>query len=71
MVLPGAVQGSDIRKIANLHDDMEATEFFRDISEHTPPSGSKKITAGLFPRESFSFGWKWQFHPPAAWVKNK
>ncbi len=71
VVLPGAVQGSDIRKIANLHDDMEATEFFRDISESSPPSGSKKITAGLFPRESFSFGWKWQFHPPAAWVKNK
>ena len=71
VVLPGAVQGGDLRRVANLHDDVEATEFFRDIAENSPPSGVKKIDANVYPPESFTFSWKWQFVPPAKWVKNQ
>lgn len=70
IVLPGAVQGSDIRRIANLHDDVEKSEFFADIAEFSPPSGVKKVDAGLFPPESFTFSWKWRFMAPDKWKKN-
>ena len=64
---------SDNSSIArgNLHDDVEATEFFRDIAEYSAPSGVKKVDANVFPPESFTFSWKWQFVPPAKWIKNQ
>jgi hypothetical protein len=71
VVLPGAVQGADLRRIANLHDDVGATEFFQDVAEFSPPSGVKKIDQGLFPPESFTFSWKWQFVAPPKWAKNR
>ncbi len=71
VVLPGAVQGGDMRRIANIFDDMKNTEFFRDISEYSLPSGVKKIDPNLYPPESFTFSWRWQFVPPAKWVKNQ
>jgi hypothetical protein len=71
IVLPGAVQGSDIRRIANLHDDVEATGFHQNIAEFSPPSGVKRVDVGLFPPESFTFSWKWQFVAPDKWVKNR
>jgi len=69
--LPGSVQGSDMRRVANIFDDLSNAEFFRDISEYSLPSGVKKIDADLYPPESFTFNWKWQFVPPAEWVKNQ
>ena len=71
IVLPGFVQGKDIRKIANLHDDVENTGFFKDMEEYPPPAGVKKVDHDLFPPESFSFSWKLQFRPASKWVKNQ
>ncbi len=68
--MPAHVQGNDIRKIANLHDDVERAEFFADMEEYNPPAGVKDVREGLFPPESFSFSWKWQMKPSAKWVKN-
>ncbi len=69
--MPAHVQGDDIRKIANLHDDVEKAKFFADMEEYSPPSGVKKIDEGLYPPESFSFNWKWQMKPSAKWAKSQ
>lgn len=71
VVLPGAVQGGDLRKIANIIDDVEASNFYQNIGEPSMPSGVKKIDVGLFPPESFTFSWRWQFLPPDKWAKNR
>ena len=71
VVMPGAVQGDDIRKIANIIDDVEAANFYQNIAAPSMPSGVKKIDAGVFPPESFTFSWRWQFLPPSKWVKNR
>jgi len=69
--LPAHVQGNDIRKIANLHDDVEKARFFVDMEEYSPPAGSKDVDEGLYPPESFSFNWKWQMKPSAKWAKSQ
>ena len=69
--LPAHVQGNDIRKIANLHDDVEKAQFFVDMEEYSPPAGSKDVDEGLYPPESFSFTWKWQMKPSAKWAKSQ
>lgn len=68
---PAHVQGNDIRKIANLHDDVEKARFFVDMEEYSPPAGSKDVDEGLYPSESFSFNWKWQMKPSAEWAKSQ
>src|SRR5690606_27031133 len=69
--MPGAVEGGDFRKIANLIDDVEATRFFQDINAGIPPSGTKNTSSKLSPPESLVFAWKLQSNPPNEWVKNK
>jgi len=68
---PAHVQGNDIRKIANLHDDVEKARFFIDMEEYSPPAGAKAVDEDLYPPESFSFNWKWQMKPSSKWLKSQ
>lgn len=69
--LPAHVQGNDIRKIANLHDDVERATFFVDMGESSPPAGVKDVDEKLFPPESYAFNWKWQMKPSSKWAKSQ
>lgn len=55
ITLPGAVQGDEMAKVANLHQDIELAPFFKDIESKTPPGGKRTFDKGRVPSESFAF----------------
>jgi beta-lactamase regulating signal transducer with metallopeptidase domain len=61
---PGSVAGTDIRKVANLHDDLVRSPFFAQVASMSPPSGVKRIDSARQPATSFGFAWKIKFRPP-------
>ncbi len=70
VTLPGAVQGANFKKIADLHEDMEHADFFAYVAESTMPQGVKETDAKRDPPESFSFTMKWNMHEPKKWPTN-
>jgi hypothetical protein len=69
ITLPGAVQGADMKKVADLHEDMEHADFFVNIAERSPPSGQKELDPKRDPPDSFAFTMKWTFAPANKWVQ--
>jgi Tfp pilus assembly protein PilN len=70
VLLPGYVQGKMIKKIADLHDDIEATRLAQDLIEVSPPQGSQEIDPKRNPPEAYFFNMKWVFKQPKEWVRN-
>lgn len=70
VTLPGAVQGGQMKKVADLHEDMEHADFFRYMAESTMPQGIKEVDAKRDPPESFAFTMKWTMHEPKKWPGN-
>lgn len=71
ILLPGAVQGSEIARVANLHEDIESSPFARDIATKSDPGGKLELDKNREPPESFGFTLKVNFLPPAKWAKNQ
>ncbi len=69
--MPGLVQGSKITMVANFHDDLEQTEFFRDVKEVSAPSAVRQVSKDRYPRESYAFTLRWTFKPAKIWAKNR
>ena len=69
--MPGLVQGSKITMVANFHDDLERTEFFRDVKEVSAPSAVRQVSKDRYPREAYAFTLRWSFKPAKIWVKNR
>jgi Tfp pilus assembly protein PilN len=53
--LPGAVQGGELAKVGNLHADLEAAPFWRDIATKSDPGGKRNFNKDRVPPESFEF----------------
>jgi hypothetical protein len=70
ITLPGQVQGSSLKKVADFHEDLENAPFAVDVAGKSAPGGEKKINTKRNPPESFSFGLKLNFKSPGEWTKN-
>jgi len=68
--MPGAVQGREIAKVANLHKDIAAAPFFVDVKAKSPPTGKVEFDKSKSPEESFGFNLTLEFRPASDWVKN-
>ena len=55
VTMPGAVQGGEINKVANLHKDIMAADLFRDIASKSPPSGKVQEDKVKTPPKSYRF----------------
>lgn len=69
--LPGMVQGSKITAVANFFEDLEKTEFFKDVRDVSPPSAVRSISKDRYPQEAYSFHLKWTFKQARRWAKNQ
>ena len=66
--LPAYVQGNDVRRLADFHEDLEQTPFFRWVAAKSLPSGQVQTTPNKKPAESLFFGLDWTFKPRSEWV---
>lgn len=69
--LPGSVQGSEMAKVANLHQDIEGAPFFKDVASKTPPGGKIDINKERVPAESFKFQLQLGMKPMVETAKKK
>ncbi len=63
ITLPGAVQGGEMAKVANLHQDLERAPFYQDVARKTAPGGKYMFDKDRTPGESFTFQLDMQFKP--------
>ncbi|MDP6930125.1 MAG: hypothetical protein QF412_10525 [Planctomycetota bacterium] len=68
---PGWVQGNQIQKVADLHEDIEGSPFFVDVKEKAAPSGVVDIDEERNPSQALFFDLKWAFGVPKTWAKNQ
>lgn len=61
--LPGAVQGGEMFRVANLHEDLEAAPFVKDLIAKSQPGGKIDLDKTRTPAESFRFDLSMQFAP--------
>ncbi|MGE3172950.1 MAG: PilN domain-containing protein [Planctomycetota bacterium] len=64
--LPGAVEGGEMAKVANLHQDIELAPFWPDVESKTPPAGKVDFDKSRVPAESFQFQLQIQLKPMVA-----
>ncbi len=53
--LPGSVEGGEMAKVANFHQDIESSPLFADVLSKTAPGGKIEIDRTRVPAESFRF----------------
>jgi Tfp pilus assembly protein PilN len=63
VTMPGAVQGGEESRIANLHEDLESAPFAKELSNKSDPGGRLKISKDRTPAEAFEFQLMLQFKP--------
>jgi len=63
ITLPGSVEGGEMAKVANLHQDLEHAPFYGEMAGKTPPSGKININPERVPAESFGFQLQLQMKP--------
>jgi Tfp pilus assembly protein PilN len=69
--LPGAVQGAEMSKVANLHEDVQRAPFYSDVASKTAPGGKFAEDKSRVPSESFEFQLQMQFKPMVAEPQKK
>lgn len=69
--MPGFVQGDDIRRLADFHDDLEQTPFFEWVAKKSLPSGDVKIEKKKKPAEALFFQLQWEFLPTSKWNRER
>jgi Tfp pilus assembly protein PilN len=67
ITMPGWVQGDDIRRVADFHEDLEQTPFFKNVKSKSLPSGDVNVDPTKTPAESLFFSLKWNFDAPQNW----
>jgi len=70
ITMPGWVQGKDIKKVADFHEDFENNPFYPNVQAKSAPSGVVDIDSKRIPPESMSFGLTWTFKPPKDWIRD-
>lgn len=68
--LPGQVQGDAIKRVADFHDDVEASPFAPDLASKSAPGGDRKVTQRREPPESFAFTLQLAFKAAQDWRRN-
>src|SRR5262245_8748365 len=64
ITLPGAVQGGEMAKVANLHQDIEEAPFFKGKgATKSAPSGRIEYDKTRVPQESYRFQLQLQLKP--------
>ena len=63
--------GRDLTKLADFHEDLEHTDFFRDVMNKSAPAGSVETNSKRVPPQALYFSLRWIFKPSKDWVKNK
>lgn len=71
VTIPGAVQGNEMAKVANLHDSIHNAPFYGDIQSMSDPSGKREESKERTPPESLTFQLQLQFKPMTAAAKAK
>lgn len=70
VAMPGAVQGGELRRVGDFHQDVENSPFFGDVLAKVDPSGVVDSDTDREPPEKIKFTLKLTFKPPAKWAKN-
>lgn len=65
--MPGAVQGDDMGRLADFHDDLEQAPFYKWVQSKGLPSATKATDPKKKPAESLTFQLQWNFVPPKDW----
>jgi Tfp pilus assembly protein PilN len=63
VTMPGAVQGGEESRVANLHEDLESAPFASELAAKSDPGGRLKLTKERTPPEAFEFQLTMQFKP--------
>ena len=71
VTMPGYVQGKEMKKVADFHEDFEASKFYVDVAETSLPQGVLEKEAKRNPPEAFFFTMKYGFKAPKDWGRNK
>lgn len=71
ITLPGQVQGSQVKKVADFHEDVENSQFFKDLMSKSPPGGERKLSPKRNPPESYAFNLQLTMKPAQEWAKNR
>lgn len=69
--MPGAVVGTEMARVANLHEDVAHAPFFADIANKTAPGGKYAFDKSRVPGDSFEFQLQMQFKPMVAEAPKK
>ena len=67
ITMPGAVQGDNLKRMADFHEDLEHAGFFANVATKSAPEGKVETTTKKIPKESVSFGLSWVFKPTKDW----
>ncbi len=71
VTMPGYVQGSQMKKVADFHDDFASARFTADLETISPPQGKRELDTKRNPPEAYFFTMKWGFKPPKDWMRNQ
>lgn len=71
LAMPGWVQGANISKVADFHDDIENAPFFQDVKEMSFPGGRLEVDGQRQPPEALRFDLRMTFKPAKDWSKNR
>ncbi|GAB4153187.1 MAG: hypothetical protein Fur0037_21980 [Planctomycetota bacterium] len=66
ITLPGAVQGNEMAKVANLHESIQRARFWEDVQSMSEPSGRAEVSKDRTPPESLRFQLTLQLAPRTA-----
>jgi hypothetical protein len=70
VTLPGQVQGSNYKKLADFHEDVENSVFAKDLALKSPPYGERRMSPKRNPPESNGFSLVLTFKPAQEWARN-
>lgn len=70
VTMPGWVQGPNIQKVADFHDDFEHAAFMVNVESKTAPGATLTVDDKKIPAEALFFDLKWTYKPPAEWLWN-
>lgn len=65
--MPGLVQGSEMRLVADFFDNLYVAPFYEHVKVSTYPTGSRVIDEDRDPSEAMSFPLELAFKPAAKW----
>ena len=69
VTMPGWVQGGDLRRVANFHDDLWQVPFFVHVAKKSLPSGKRNEDPTKNPKLSLGFNLNWVFQRPQDWKR--